>query len=608
MQTPETHQPDSAPRILLVEDDTIIALAEKVQLESAGYRVMLAKSGQEAIETVYREQVLAVVLMDIDLGMDAMDGTEAARVILGVRELPIVFLTGHSEREMVERVRGITRYGYVLKNSGEFVLNQAIEMALELFHSRTATEAQRDLLQTTFRSIQDGILVVRPDLSVEALNPVMEQLWDGPLPAEGRRCYEIMHRSAIACADCPVQRALSDSGVHRKTMSRTGPDGKKRWLEITGFPILNPDRPEPSGVIEVVRDITELRDAQLAVDLSEQELVKVAQRLDAAIEGSRAGLWDWNVQTGEVWFNERWAEIIGYQLADLQPLSIDTWQAACVQEDLEASDRLLRDHFAGITPYYHAELRMRHRDGHVIWVADRGRVISRDQNGNPLRMVGTHTEITEQKQTEARLTRAVAERDALLREMNHRVKNNLHTVRSMISLKRRQLGDGADLSDLDGQIAAVATVHEQLSRAEQAGTEVPLHEYLENLAHYVLTASDSGQKYRLSTALEPIVVDHGDATTVGLIVGEALTNAAKHGIGPAGGGEVLLSLSLLDEKLEIRVQNTTAPPRSRPSEGPGGIGLGLMAMLADGLSGTVTVSEDSPYTVVLTLPRSKSRD
>ena len=120
--------------ILLVEDDGIIALAEKTTLESYGYEAIVASDGEKAVSLV-RDRPVDLILMDIDLGPGRMDGKETAQRILDEVEVPIVFLTSHSERDMVERVRGITRYGYVLKSSGEFVLLQSIAMALELFES-----------------------------------------------------------------------------------------------------------------------------------------------------------------------------------------------------------------------------------------------------------------------------------------------------------------------------------------------------------------------------------------------------------------------------------------------------------------------------------------
>jgi CheY-like chemotaxis protein len=117
--------------ILLVEDEALIALGEKAQLEGHGYTVSTTTSGEEAIGLADTGE-FDLILMDIDLGPGKLDGTEAARRILQLQDIPIVFLTSHSEQEMVDRVEGISGYGYVLKNSGEFVLNQSIRMALKL--------------------------------------------------------------------------------------------------------------------------------------------------------------------------------------------------------------------------------------------------------------------------------------------------------------------------------------------------------------------------------------------------------------------------------------------------------------------------------------------
>ena len=118
--------------ILLVEDQAIIAMDEAKQIEGFGYDVITAHSGEEAVDLCRKKPDINLVLMDIDLGA-GMDGTEAATRILENRELPILFLTSHAEKEYVDRVKQITRYGYVLKNSGDFVLQSSIEMAFELF-------------------------------------------------------------------------------------------------------------------------------------------------------------------------------------------------------------------------------------------------------------------------------------------------------------------------------------------------------------------------------------------------------------------------------------------------------------------------------------------
>jgi PAS domain S-box-containing protein len=120
--------------ILLVEDEAIIAIAEARTIKQFGYKVITVNSGEKAITLAMEEKTIDLILMDIDLGK-GISGPEAAAQILKNRSIPIVFLTSHSEREMVEKVRGVTRYGYMIKDSGDFVLQSSIEMAFELFEA-----------------------------------------------------------------------------------------------------------------------------------------------------------------------------------------------------------------------------------------------------------------------------------------------------------------------------------------------------------------------------------------------------------------------------------------------------------------------------------------
>ncbi len=118
--------------ILLVEDEALIALGEKMMLQKYGYRVIIAGNGEQALEMVNAHTEIDLVLMDIDLGA-GMDGTRAATLILERHDLPVVFLSSHTEREVVAKTEGITSYGYIVKNSGETVLIASIKMAFRLF-------------------------------------------------------------------------------------------------------------------------------------------------------------------------------------------------------------------------------------------------------------------------------------------------------------------------------------------------------------------------------------------------------------------------------------------------------------------------------------------
>ncbi len=141
--------------ILLVEDEVLIAMHTARTIKGFGYEVELAYSGEEAVHIAMENDDISLILMDIDLG-GGIDGTEAARQILAVRHVPIVFLTSHTEEEYVSRVKEITRYGYIVKNSGDFVLKSSIEMAFELFQAYQKTREHERLLNATGRMAKVG--------------------------------------------------------------------------------------------------------------------------------------------------------------------------------------------------------------------------------------------------------------------------------------------------------------------------------------------------------------------------------------------------------------------------------------------------------------------
>lgn len=124
------------------------------------------------------------------------------------------------------------------------------------------------------------------------------------------------------------------------------------------------------------------------------------KRLERIIDSTNIGTWEWNVQTGETIFNEKWANILGYTLAELQPTNMETWEKLAHPEDHKRSNKLLEDHFLGKTEYYEIESRFKNKKGEWIWVKDTGKVGSWTKDGKPEWMTGSHQEITERKEQE----------------------------------------------------------------------------------------------------------------------------------------------------------------------------------------------------------------
>lgn len=134
--------------LLLVEDEAIIALTEKRWLTNEGFRVIHVTSGEEAIKTVQTgSEKIDLILMDIDLGHGGMDGTQAAREILKTHDIPLLFLSSHTEKEIVDKTEQITSYGYVVKGSTNTVLFASIKMAFKLYKANQEIKAREESLK-----------------------------------------------------------------------------------------------------------------------------------------------------------------------------------------------------------------------------------------------------------------------------------------------------------------------------------------------------------------------------------------------------------------------------------------------------------------------------
>ncbi|WP_085920408.1 sensor domain-containing diguanylate cyclase [Halomonas sp. CSM-2] len=131
-------------------------------------------------------------------------------------------------------------------------------------------------------------------------------------------------------------------------------------------------------------------------------------RLQAIIDGTRAGTWEWNVKTGEVIFNERWAAMLGFTLEEIKPLSIETWNRLCHPDDLKQSYALISQHLDNKAPFYECLCRVRRKDGSWCWIQDRGKLV-KEPDGTPTDwMMGTHIDVSVEQEYQQRFTHLAA--------------------------------------------------------------------------------------------------------------------------------------------------------------------------------------------------------
>jgi diguanylate cyclase (GGDEF)-like protein/PAS domain S-box-containing protein len=198
-------------------------------------------------------------------------------------------------------------------------------------------------------------------------------------------------------------------------------------IEVAGVPC----------IVGFVLDITDRKRAKDYLQESERKFRLSSQRLSHVIWATNVGTWEWNIPTGDVQFNERWAEIIGYTLAELEPASIETWTRLAHPDDLGRSNEVLGRCFSRETDIYEIEARMRHSNGGWIWVLDRGRVVEWSDNGRPLQMSGTRQDITQRKLAEL-----------ALRESEERLRNQSARLQTLLE----NASDAIHILDMQGNV------------------------------------------------------------------------------------------------------------------------------------------------------------
>ncbi|PIE17312.1 MAG: hypothetical protein CSA66_06095 [Proteobacteria bacterium] len=188
--------------------------------------------------------------------------------------------------------------------------------------------------------------------------------------------------------------------------------GELRLLSLIEWPRVEPTG-EVSLVVCVATDITDERRAQ-------QELIQDRQQLASVLDATGVGTWEWDVQTGELRLSESWGPMIGYSSNELESFCVEGWKALVHPDDLKAIGAAWEAHFRGETEVYDLECRVRHRDGHWVWIYDRGRVVSWTEDGEPLLVRGTYLNGTRHKETEQQLRAALADSERVNRLMRGR--------------------------------------------------------------------------------------------------------------------------------------------------------------------------------------------
>ena len=428
------------PVILVVDDQPKNIELLEAYLVPEGYEIVPAESGEEALDKLSVNQIDLILL---DVMMPGMDGFKITRMVRQDnihRLLPIILVTALRETE--DRVKGIeagcddfiskpvdkmellarVRSLLKVKAYNDLMSNYREELAVEVTKrtgelKQSLENVQREIIERKrveevlresekkYRlladNVNDVICILDMNLNYTYISPSIKIL-------RGYEQEELLKQPSFEMVT-PSSRELAmrtlsevmelEKSEHRDIyISRILPlelmrkDGTTVWTEVK-FSFVRDENKQPVGILSVIRDVTERKRA-------EDELNEITGRLQLAMVAAKAGIWDWNLQTNEMNWDDRMLELYGLTHENFSG-GIKAWEQGLHPDDasraMEESQAALRGELD-----FNTEFRVRHPDGKVVHIKANGLVL-RDEEGKPLRMIGLNTDITDRKQAEESL-------------------------------------------------------------------------------------------------------------------------------------------------------------------------------------------------------------
>lgn len=710
-------EPVSKKTILLVEDEAIIAMAETQLLRKFGYNVITAGHAREAINAANCEDI-DLVLMDIDLGSGEMDGTEAAEVILKDHDIPVVFCTSHSEKEYVDKVKGITRYGYVLKNSGEFVLRQSIDMAFELFGAHCNLRQANDTWSSTFNSITDIVTIISKDHKILQINDTGCTTLGAPREEIiGKNCYELVHGTDSPISACPCSEALETSKPGFSEYEENG-----MIFDLSAWPIYGENEKEIHSFVHIVKDITEresarmrereakiksktyetryrmlfssIRDALLVTDTDrniidcnpaftdqfgyeltelqgkktitvyadekeydgmgqalkehkgdlsdflytvhyrkkdgtvfpgetnvfylhddegniigfiglirdiskriqrEEQLTASEQKYKLLAEGTDAVLWEYDI------LSDKWT-YVAPQVEQILGYKPEEWTNYRFWLDrIHPEDRTWADTYCGECTTrgesHKLDYRFRAKNGSYVWLRDVVNV-ELGQEG-PAKLRGFMIDVTERKEAEEKVNNLLREKEIILQETHHRIKNNMSVITGMLTLEAENHSETSCekvLNDAAGRVRSMMVLYDKLYRSENR-QELRVDLYLPELIREIIDQFSTRHTVTTDLRLEKIVLGADVLPNIGIIINELISNSMKHAF--TGISKPCITITVCSEGGGIKLSysdNGTGLPEEISLENTPNFGLQLIAVLVEQLDGTVEISREGGTT------------
>lgn len=286
-------------------------------------------------------------------------------------------------------------------------------------------------------------------------------------------------------------------------------------------------------------------------------------RLDLALQSAEEGLWDWDILSGDLYFNDVWCEMLGYKREDFEP-NVESWKIRVHPDDIARVTALLNAHMMGETPRYNAIYRQKHKDGNWKWVLDNGQVVAWDAEGKPTRAIGIILDITKQKEYEASLLDMNATKNKLFSIIAHDLRGpigNFLPILDLLTMKSEMGEEDYEQLIAELKISAKSTfelLENLLNWSKSQSEGIQLHPTNIDVSAIV---SENVEMMRLISSKKNIQIDftakkplyaYAEKDSVDLVVRNLINNAIKF---TENGGLIRVSVAEKQEFITIKVSD-----------------------------------------------------
>ncbi|HBB35335.1 MAG TPA: hypothetical protein DDZ80_00450 [Cyanobacteria bacterium UBA8803] len=489
---------------------------------------------------------------------------------------------------------------------------------------RKATEAALQQSEQQFRLLAetiDEVFFIYPiDYSqLLYVSPAYEQIWGrscSTLYEDPNSWLETVHLDDRELVHEALQQQHQGEGFNQEYRIIRS-DGAIRWIFARTFILFNSEG-QADRLVGVAKDITEGKQAELALQQLNQELEYRVQERTGELERSQRFIQHMAdaspnilyiydlIENRNIYTNRNIATILGYTPAEIQAMGAMLLPMLMHPDDLPKHlDGLHRIHTVADGDILELEYRLRHANGEWRWIYSRYTIFTRTPDGAVQQIIGTAQDISDRKRTEEQLKTSLAEKEVLLREIHHRVKNNLNVIHSLLNMQARTIPDEAlknVLFDSQRRLQTMALIHEQLYQSKSLA-KIDFAEYLHRLVRNLFAAANlNHQAIQVEIKAEPLALNLEAAIPIALIINELLTNSFKHAFPAGHSGIISVKFDRDDDKtLHLSISdNGVGLPPNLDLHKTSSLGMRLVHILVQQLRATLTVTNNNGTSFHLT--------